>query len=385
MEGCEARKKSGRGIDYDRARNISEAPFGTARLVRSSAYVRVVESPDAGEENAIKARAHLRRRRIQLHSPSPILILPLWMAILFKGASATGEHGKGCTTGYCGARFVVARFYKFAGIKRKNAVCLDVRAHRPLPPSLSYALPNPLHPLLSPLPPPSLFLSRSTGQGYIFLTVSSRTTKPAAHFWGLVGFLIKAAAVTPTPRMHGIVRGIFGRKNHPSPLATTVPRSSRRGAAKPALFNNHPFDPFSSPRLSNRGSRFSMPRSANLFRTTFARQSGALGYSKIDIEKRSEFFEMKIVDNNRFDAKVQRVSFNSLGFFFLSHFSFFPSPLFLSSFRKRQEWKRAGGETGNNNFSEIARLFPQKENPIYAQGEARRESIFAGPPLRFNI
>lgn len=127
-------KKSGRGIDYDRARNISEAPFGTARLVRSSAYVRVVESPDAGEENAIKARAHLRRRRIQLHSPSPTLILPLWMAILFKGASATGEHGKGCTTGYCGARFVVARFYKFAGIKRKNAVCLDVRAHRPLPP-----------------------------------------------------------------------------------------------------------------------------------------------------------------------------------------------------------------------------------------------------------
>lgn len=252
MEGCEARKKSGRGIDYDRARNISEAPFGTARLVRSSAYVRVVESPDAGEENAIKARAHLRRRRIQLHSPSPTLILPLWMAILFKGASATGEHGKGCTTGYCGARFVVARFYKFAGIKRKNAVCLDVRAHRPLPPSLSYALPNPLHPLLSPLPPPSLSLSRSTGQGYIFLTVSSRTTKPAAHFWGLVGFLIKAAAVTPTPRMHGIVRGIFGRKNHPSPLATTVPRSPRRGAAKPALFNNHPFDPFSSPRLSNR-------------------------------------------------------------------------------------------------------------------------------------
>lgn len=236
-----------------------------------------------------------------------------------------------------------------------------------------------------PLSLPLLSLFRSTGQGYIFLTVSSRTTKPAAHFWGLVGFLIKAAAVTPTPRMHGIVRGIFGRKNHPSPLATTVPRSPRRGAAKPALFNNHPFDPFSSPRLSNRGSRFSMPRSANLFRTTFARQSGALGYSKIDIEKRSEFFEMKIVDNNRFDAKVQRVSFNSLGFFFLSHFSFFPSLLFLSSFRKRQEWKRVGGETGNNNFSEIARLFPQKENPIYAQGEARRESIFAGPPLRFNI
>lgn len=240
--------------------------------------------------------------------------------------------------------------------------------------------------LLSPLPPPSLSLSRSTGQGYIFLTVSSRTTKPAAHFWGLVGFLIKAAAVTPTPRMHGIVRGIFGRKNHPSPLATTVPRSPRRGAAKPALFNNHPFDPFSSPRLSNRGSRFSMPRSANLFRTTFARQSGALGYSKIDIEKRSEFFEMKIVDNNRFNAKVRRVSFNSLGFFFLSHFSFFPS---LSFFFLVSGKDRSGREREAKLEIIISQRlrdsFPRRRIPSTRRERRGGKAYSRAPPLRFNI
>ena len=87
------------------------------------------------EENAIKARCP------STTASNPITPLPAttpacrWMAILFKGASATGEHGKGTgTTGcYCGARFVVSRFYKFAGIKRKNAVCLDVRARGSCP------------------------------------------------------------------------------------------------------------------------------------------------------------------------------------------------------------------------------------------------------------
>lgn len=147
------KKKRGRGIDYDRARNISEARFGT-QLVSFVAPL-TFESwnrLDAGEENAIKARAHLRRRRIQLHSPSPCtLILPPWIGQYFLRVRLQRENTeKAVQTGYCGARFVVARFYKFAGIKRKNAVCLDVRAHRPLPPSLSSALPNPLRPLLSP-------------------------------------------------------------------------------------------------------------------------------------------------------------------------------------------------------------------------------------------
>lgn len=56
---------------------------------------------------------------------------PRGMAILFKGESPQrGEHGKGRATGIA-ARFVVSRSYKFAGIKRKNAVCLDVRSTHP--------------------------------------------------------------------------------------------------------------------------------------------------------------------------------------------------------------------------------------------------------------
>lgn len=162
MEEGLRKKKRGRGIDYDRARNISEARFGT-QLVSFVAPL-TFESwnrLDAGEENAIKARAHLRRRRIQLHSPSPCsLILPPWIGQYFLRVRLQRENTeKAVQTGYCGARFVVARFYKFAGIKRKNAVCLDVRAHRPLPPSLSSALPNPLRPLLSPSISPSLSLS----------------------------------------------------------------------------------------------------------------------------------------------------------------------------------------------------------------------------------
>lgn len=36
-----------------------------------------------------------------------------------------------------------------------------------------------------------------------------------AHFWGFVGFLIKGAAVTPTARMRGIVRGISSKNLSP--------------------------------------------------------------------------------------------------------------------------------------------------------------------------
>lgn len=57
--------------------------------------------------------------------------------------------------------------------------------------------------------------------------------------------------MTPTPRMHGIVRGIFGRKTTPLPYSylpflwyVRVRWSRRREAVRPTLFNNHPFDRF---------------------------------------------------------------------------------------------------------------------------------------------
>lgn len=134
------------------AQHLGSTVWNTARFVRCSAYVRVVESAGCRRGERNKGACPPRRRRIQLHSPSPCsLILPPWIGQYFLRVRLQRENTeKAVQTGYCGARFVVARFYKFAGIKRKNAVCLDVRAHRPLPPSLSSALPNPLRPLLSP-------------------------------------------------------------------------------------------------------------------------------------------------------------------------------------------------------------------------------------------
>lgn len=58
-------------------------------------------------------------------------------------------------------------------------------------------------------------------------------------------------------------------------------------------------------------------------------------------------------------------------FIFLFSVSFF----FLLSFQRK--WEE---ETGNNNFSEIARLFPQKGNPIYAVGRGKEGKHIRGLP-----
>lgn len=68
-------------------------------------------------------------------------------------------------------------------------------------------------------------------------------------------------------------------------------------------------------------------------------------------------------------------------FFFIFLFSV---SLSLFSSLVSEEWEE---ETGNNNFSEIARLFPQKGNPIYALGRGRQggKAYSRAFPLRFNI
>lgn len=107
-----------------------------------------------------------------------------------------GETRKSLRNGYCGTVCRLSLSYKFAGIKRKNAVCLDVRpARRP---------PLTVHPLL--------YLSFAGRQSALSLSLGIRYR--GAHFWGFVGFLIKGAAVTPMARMRGIARGISS-KNHP--------------------------------------------------------------------------------------------------------------------------------------------------------------------------
>lgn len=59
-------------------------------------------------------------------------------------------------------------------------------------------------------------------------------------------------------------------------------------------------------------------------------------------------------------------------FFFIFLFSV---SLSLFSSLVSEEWEE---ETGNNNFSEIARLFPQKGNPIYALGRGKEGKHIRG-------
>lgn len=131
------------------------------------------------------------------------------MAILFKGASATREHGKGRTTGVLrhGLSSLASINSRELNERMRSASTYDQPALQPLTP-----------PLRLPL---------------LFQNVSS-LSEPWAHFWGLVGFLIKAAAVTPTPRMHDIVRGILP-KNHPSLIVAAAVRGLFLGTG---LFNN---------------------------------------------------------------------------------------------------------------------------------------------------
>lgn len=81
------------------AQHLGSTVWNTARFVRCSAYVRVVESAGCrrGERNKGACPSTTASNPITL--PLPLLPhpAPVDRAILFKGASATGEHGKGCT------------------------------------------------------------------------------------------------------------------------------------------------------------------------------------------------------------------------------------------------------------------------------------------------
>jgi len=57
--------------------------------------------------------------------------------------------------------------------------------------------------------------------------VSLSRATARAHFWGFVGFLIKGAAVTPTARMRGIVRGISSKNLPPVHRSRAYPFSRR--------------------------------------------------------------------------------------------------------------------------------------------------------------